>query len=394
MFDARDFDIGLFPGESPEELYRLTLTEHDRWPEDETHELPDQLESIRPGHYLAAILGSVDPKKLTGHDVVRYVQAQNRLISHDQAGYYTGIGELAHSYDPDSIQRHPVANEFASEEIQSALTKTRRSSDYEIDLALDLKLRLPLIADALAEGRIDLARAKVFATETSTLDPELISGVVEPLLAKAPGLTTGQLRAQLQKAVVAADPETAENQYEAGVEDRKVSVYPNPDLTGTITITNIASNDALLASKHLHTLALALKRLPGETRTLQQVMADLATDLLKGQKVDKPPVQPKLVVHINGADPTAHVPGYGPVLPTTLHELLETSTNIETLTVGETIECDEITASRTPTAAQKRCLFVCQGVFWTRLNCPAVPGCGVGLGTARGGCAEEPVIRM
>ena len=356
MFDDRDFDIGLFPGESPEDLYQLTLTEHDRWPTDDVHVLPDQLEEIAPGLYLAAILESVDSQILTGYDLVRYVQASDRLNSHERAGYYKAIGELAHSYDPDTNERHPVANEFASEELQAALAKTRRSSDLEIDLALDLRHRLPDVARALDTGEIDLARAKVFAQEASTLDPELISGVVGPILARAGGLTTGQLRARLQKAVVAADPQAAEGKYQAGVEGRQVNVYPNPDLTGTISITNIASNDALLASEHLHTLALGLKRLPGETRTLQQVMADLAVDLLKGQTITTPPLQPKLVIHVNPADPTIHVPGYGPVLPNTLSRLLEDAQNkTETLTTtSETSDCDEVTESRTPTAAQKR----------------------------------------
>ena len=97
-------------GEDVEEVYRLTLAEYAKETPDEQHFLPDDLELIPPGLFLAAIVASVDRSKLTGHDVVRLLQARARLVAHGNAGYYADVFEVAHAYDPEGTGRdpHPV----------------------------------------------------------------------------------------------------------------------------------------------------------------------------------------------------------------------------------------------------------------------------------------------
>jgi hypothetical protein len=62
------------------------------WLVEEQHFLPDGLEEIAPGPFLAAVVSSVDPSKLNGHDAVRLMQAQARLVSHGEAGKAGGDG--------------------------------------------------------------------------------------------------------------------------------------------------------------------------------------------------------------------------------------------------------------------------------------------------------------
>lgn len=317
--------------------------------------LPDGLEDMAAGVFLAAMLASVDVSSLTGYDVVRYVQAQQRLVSHDNAGLYAGVAEMAYAYQPDTTARLDIPAEFASDELQTALVKTRRSADGDLDLALQLRDQLSDVWETLNEGRLDLARVRVFASELSTLNPDLIPGVVDRVLPAAEDLTTGQLRAGLKRAVLQVDPDSAQIQFEAGIEDRKTVVFSNPDHTGDFHIRNVDPAHLLTAHRHINHLATSLKRLPGETRSIDQLRADVAMGLLQGNTTDRTrPVQTKLVIHLK--TDTIHFPGYGPVLPDTLTRLLQTAQNnndveiVDPTTITDT--CTHQTSSRTPTPTQ------------------------------------------
>lgn len=323
---------------------------------DHVHVLPAVLEEMAPGPFLGSILSVVDPEKLVGRDVVRYVQAQARLVAHYQAAYYTGISELAHAVEADTTQRAPVPNEYATDELAAALTQTRRAAQTDIELALDLHQRLPEVTAALAEGRIDVAKARVFTQETLTLKAELIPTVVAAVIGHAPELTTGQLRARLKKAVLAADQQAAQTQYEAGLQDRKLVVYPNPDHTATLSLLSVDPVQAVAATRHIHQLALQLKRLPGETRTIDQLKTDIALDLLQGKTTNTntntntdtnhTDTPHPIVVHISSDTPTGHITGYGPILTTTAQ-----STPTGTGTNPITTDCHH-TNSRKPTKTQ------------------------------------------
>src|SRR5438046_2235422 len=87
---------------------------------------------------------------------------------------------------------------------------TQGGAEYWMDLAVSLTRRLPATLAALAEGTIDLNRAKLIDQYTSSLDAGLARAVERRVLVRAEHQTTGQLRASLQRAVLAADPAAAE----------------------------------------------------------------------------------------------------------------------------------------------------------------------------------------
>lgn len=171
--------------EDHEELFRLTVAAHGEDFPDERHFLPRDLEEIDPGLFLAGILSGLDRSKLSGHDMVRMLQARERLVSHVQAGFYADIDEVAHAYDPDTTGRDPHPVEFAAEEIQTALAKTRRAAERVLDLAVRLRSRLPLVMDALAAGEIDLGRARVLARELESLHPAILPEALDRVLSQA-----------------------------------------------------------------------------------------------------------------------------------------------------------------------------------------------------------------
>ena len=96
---------------------------------------------------------------------------------------------------------------------------TRRSAGRLLDLALGLD-RLPLTRAALAAGLIDERRAEVIAEELSGLDDTDAAAVEKLIIGAAAGLTTGQLRALVRRAVLSADPKAARRRKEKALGTR------------------------------------------------------------------------------------------------------------------------------------------------------------------------------
>ncbi len=127
----------------------------------------------------------------------------------------------------------------ADNEIAAALTQTARSTGLLIDRAMALR-DLPAIAAALAAGQIDMPKALVFMAGLNSQDPELARIIEESLIGRAPAQTTGQLRAALHRALLAADPAAAERRRQA--EEKQARVEQMPE-SGGVT--------ASLAGRHL-----------------------------------------------------------------------------------------------------------------------------------------------
>ena len=163
MFDYQEHGVGLWPGEGFDDLeaedqlsYEQTcLALADGWLEPNRHALPSGLEGIEPGLHLAAVVSSVDPSQLNGHDVVRLMQAEARLSSHHEAGKYEAMAEVAYSSpsDPDSeVLRRYGQVEYAAVEVAAALTLTRRSSEEQLSRAVSITGRLRRVGEMLSRG--------------------------------------------------------------------------------------------------------------------------------------------------------------------------------------------------------------------------------------------------
>jgi hypothetical protein len=98
---------------------------------------------------------------------------------------------------------------------------------------------------------------------------------------EASGLTTGQLRARVQKLCIDIDPDDAAERYTHGVEDRRVVSAFNPDGTANLMGLQSPIDRVTAANRHINRLARSLKR-AGDLRTLDQLRADVYLDLLTG----------------------------------------------------------------------------------------------------------------
>lgn len=80
--------------------FRLTQAEMGRSWIDERHVVPNDLESIAAGPFLAAILASIDRSRLNGHDAVRVLEADARMEAYFAALKYESMAEVAFSPHP------------------------------------------------------------------------------------------------------------------------------------------------------------------------------------------------------------------------------------------------------------------------------------------------------
>ena len=162
-----------------------------------------------------------------------------------------------------------------------ALTLTRRSAGRLVELALGLD-RLPLTRAALSAGLIDERRAEVIADELSGLDDEHAAAVEKLIIAKAAGLTTGQLRALARRLVISADPAAARRRKEQALKDARVETFTEHAGTAGLSGRDLCPVDVLAADKHLTALAQTMKA-AGISGTTDTLRAHAYLHLLSGQ---------------------------------------------------------------------------------------------------------------
>ena len=374
MFDHEDSVIGLWPGERPEDLaaeedavYELTCREMaDGWLPEDRHLLPDDLEDLMPGPYMAAILHALDPGRLNGYDAVRVMQARSRLTSHNEAGKIRAMAEVAFSPagSADSpVERDSIEIEYVAAEIAAGLTLTRSSSRTELSRALVLNDRLHRVWSALSAGSIDLARARVFEKALGHLPDETVDPVLDQILEDAGNLTTGQLRAGLSRLILAVDPDGSASAFEEGLSDRGVATYPNPDLTGSFLVHNGNPVDIAAARAHVEEIARSLKTAE-EPRSLDEIRADVALDLLQGKcrhmRDPKGAGRTNLMVSaetlLGLSNEPGELEGYGPVMAEiarkTARENVDGEWSFIVTDNGRPVATG--TLSRRPTAGQRR----------------------------------------
>jgi hypothetical protein len=345
--------------------YELTCRElADGWVEPERHILPDDLESIPVGLFLAAIVHAVDRSRLNGHDAVRLMQAEARLESSAAASTLASMAEVALSPPghPDSAVLRSIEEiEFAADEIAPALTLTRRSAQTQLDHALTLVGPLRRVWQRLSEGSLTLQKVREFVRILGHHDPELVDEVLDRCLDRASDLTSGQLRARLHRLVLETDPDGSAHSMQEGLNDRIVVSYQNPDLTGSIGILSAHPRDVATAMAHVDRIARSLKTAT-ESRNLDQIRNDVAIDLLKGDQFPTNGGRGRVNVTIPAAtlesfaDHPGELDGFGPVTAEIARKAV--IENIDGEWVFQVTDNGRVVATgtlaRRPTEAQKR----------------------------------------
>ena len=197
---------------------------------------------------------------------------------------------------------------FASYELSLALTLTGRSADAYLDFAVELATKLPETMAALEAGQIDIIRARIIAEATHVLSAEHTAAVEERIFPRAGQQTSGQLRAALARAVLAADPGAARARREEAQRDARVLRWREDAGTAALCGRDLPSADVLAADQRISARARDL-RSAGVTGTLDELRARAYLDFLLGR--DSMPPQPSGQPETAGGSPAGGSPAGG-----------------------------------------------------------------------------------
>jgi hypothetical protein len=331
-------------------------------------ELISDLEWLPTGIMLSAALSRSDRDKLSGFDRVSLLKARARQIAHDQAELLADIEAVSESVAELSNTPERELDVFSifdttASEISAALSLTRRASEFQTDLALTLRQRLPQVWKALSEGLIDLARARVLSDQTVHLPEELARQVCDTALEKASSQTTGQLRARIQRLIIQADPAAAKDRYEQALTERRLICEPTDAGTADIHALHLSADRANQAMCRVNRMAKKAKR-KGDRRPIDQIRADVFLDLLCGTHQEHEgnagnggvvDIRTSLATLLGLAEDPGEIPGYGPVIADVTRQIVANSPQAEWrfgITHLDQL-IDLITTRRRPTKAQK-----------------------------------------
>jgi hypothetical protein len=255
------------------------------------------LDVLPAGMALAAFADDAHEQRDGGLDddsLIGVLRAWRRLTSWAQARELAAIAALARRRPADGTPPAAVPgqfparlSEFIASELAAALTLTGMAAEVQLDLALDLAER-PATAAALETGEIDLPRARVLVDMLGQLDPAHADVVEARILPRAGSLTSGQLRAALERAILAIDPDAARRRRERAERQARVEHRADPEGTGTLTGHNLPSAQALAASKRLTQIAIFWRK-QGALGGMDLLRAHAYLALLNGLDITIPP---------------------------------------------------------------------------------------------------------
>jgi hypothetical protein len=238
---------------------------------------------MAPCSVLAELTGQTRDRmsELTDDELVGVLRATRRVQSWQAALELEAVSELAARRLAEPVRPGPRPADRLAAELAAALTLTTRSADSLVHVATSVE-RLGGLRDSLADGQIDLSRAKVFADELCVLDWLKATRIAAKLVLEAPGLTTAQLRARLRRAVLAADPEAGRRRQKAAKDNARVETWQESSGNAALAGRELPPADVLAADRHLTALAKAMKA-AGAAGTLDQLRGAVYLALLSGQ---------------------------------------------------------------------------------------------------------------
>jgi hypothetical protein len=237
---------------------------------------------LPPGPELGIRLAMVDWEALSDRELAAALEASRRQTSYTQSLQLCAVQEMAdRRYAKEGTGDSETHRRIAGD-VSLQLTVTTGQAEELVWLAEVLPQRLPATWAALRFGQIDYDRAKVMADGLAAVDDELSRRLDAELIGEAVECTRTQLRRKLTSAVRAADPQAVQERARRAKDERRVELWDNPESdTCDLVGRNMSAADAYAIRNRLTAAAQAMKA-DGDSRTVDQIRADLHRDLLRG----------------------------------------------------------------------------------------------------------------
>jgi hypothetical protein len=175
-----------------------------------------------------------------------------------------------------------LVSPFLPDELAPALTMTVRAAEMHLLLAADLVTKLPMTAAALEAGLIDMVRARIIAEAARVLTREQATAVEHLIFPRAGQQTSGQLRAALARAILAADPDAARKRREQAQREARVLRWREDAGTAALSGRDLPSAEVLAADQRISARARELKS-AGLAGTMDELRARAYLDFLLGR---------------------------------------------------------------------------------------------------------------
>ena len=271
------------------------------------HALPDEVELAPPGAGLGVMLaGAADRSVLSGPDLLLLTRARVRQIAHLQAQLMADLVAIAGRCRP-RISRAAAGLGAAGRTGRPRGGRDRRRADLDRHRGRQpARLRRTARRVAARGARGHARRPPRLAQGQGPRRRRHRPGPAEPPAPSPAGCcpppaerTTGQLRARLAKLVIQADPDAARRRYRQGLKGRRVEHGREDDGTARLTGRWLPAARAAAANSRIQAIADWIKD-GGDTRTVDQIRADILLDLLQGLPVPGPDGQ---ILHHLPGDP-------------------------------------------------------------------------------------------
>jgi hypothetical protein len=248
--------------------------------------------------------------------------------------------------DPDADEDdRDAAGMSAMAQIGMALEVAAKTGDRRTEEALDLTARLPRTLQALCDGRITLAKARVIAAETRGLTAAETAIVEAKLLGLAAGSTPGALRYSARSIVARINSDALRKREKEAKAEREVTVYRHPHKPGMSVFSAVlptAQAQALFGIVDAYAHAQKQARTPGDDRLMGACRADALYDLVtnpygQGSRISYEigvVVPAGALLGIN--DEPGYLPGHGPIPAALCRELAADATWRRILTDPDT----------------------------------------------------------
>ncbi len=269
--------------------------------------------ALPPGPELLTTLTTLAAEDLSARERTEVVVAWRSMTALCEAGRLDAIAALDRSI-PHPVDR-AASLRPAAEQISTALALAPTTASRTVSLARRLDRDLPTVADALADGLLDLAHARLVAAITRDITDPATTATLETLAVRhAPSSTVATLRRILETEAQRLLPGWAARRAARGRAERSVVLSPSPVPGCRRIIADLPALEA--AAVWLGLNRLASSALAGgvdadghpETRTHAQLRADVLTVLLTGTDVGAPPAPPTAQ---EGPSPTGTNPAPG-----------------------------------------------------------------------------------
>lgn len=262
-----------------------------------------------PGATSALVYETADIGSQSDDELIDSIVGLGKLASWAQAKQSAAIAELAKRRPPawlhdDGIDDYPAVSQYVAEEIACALSLTVRGAENRLDLALRLDDALPETRLAWERGDLDWSQVTVIVDRTTVLTAEQARHIEREFIAKSIGKTRGQIRRIVDRAVIAADPDAANERHESARLRRDVVTRPIEDGMAQLTAT-LSVEEAALAETVLTRHAESKPR--DDPRTMGQRRADALMALITGSRSEAITASPPLPTLLAGTKPLIQV---------------------------------------------------------------------------------------